>query len=119
MLRAHSPNIYSVQKGYRHKVRGPRWNPQKIEKIQKIPTNTAMIEKSLKLLEQIPRDEIVDVEPLYNKKFQRKPRLTRVWEKRNGQLVHYPTAKVLLSSYLLQILTNIMNLANILLHTSN
>ena len=105
-----------MQKGYRHKVRGPRWNPQKIEKIQK---TSEMIQKSQKLLEKIPRDEIVDVEPLYKQKFQRKPRLTRVWEKRNGQLVHYPTAKVLLSSYLLQILINIMNLANILLHTSN
>ena len=102
-----------MQKGYRHKVRGPRWNPQKIEKIQK---TSEMIQKSQKLLEKIPRDEIVDVEPLYKQKFQRKPRLTRVWEKRNGQLVHYPTAKVLLSSYLLQFLTNIMNLANILLY---
>ena len=104
-----------MQKGYRHKVRGPRWNPQKIEKIQK---TSEMIQKSQKLLEKIPRDEIVDVEPLYKQKFQRKPRLTRVWEKRNGQLVHYPTAKVLLSSYLLQFLTNIMNLANIPLHVS-
>ena len=107
-----------MQKGYRHKVRGPRWNPQKIEKIQKTSANAAMIQKSHKLLEKIPRDEIVDVEPLYKQKFQRKPRLTRVWEKKNGQLVHYPTAKVLLSSYLLQILTNIMNLANIPLHVS-
>ena len=99
-----------MQKGYRHKVRGARWNPQKIEKSS---ANAAMIQKSKKLLEEIPRDEIVDVEPLYNQKFQRKPRLT--WEKRNfkGPLLHYPTAKVLFSSYLLQILTNIMNLANI------
>ena len=49
-----------------------------------------------KLLEQIPRDEIVDLEPLYNQKFLRKARLTDSWEKRNFQepLVHYPTAKV-------------------------
>ena len=95
VLRDYSPNIYSVQKGYRYKVRGARWNPQKIEKTS---ANAAMIQKSKKLLEEIPRDEIVDVEPLYNQKFQRKPRLT--WEKRNfkGPLVHYPTAKVLLSS---------------------
>ena len=44
-----------------------------------------------KLLEKIPRDEIVDVEPLL-----RQARLTDSWEKRNfqGPLVHYPTAKV-------------------------
>ena len=49
-----------------------------------------------KLLDKIPKDEIVDVEPLYNQKFLRKARLTDSWEKRNfqGPLVHYPTGKV-------------------------
>ena len=63
-----------MQKGYRHKVRGAR-----------------MKHFGQKLLEKIPRDEIVDVEPLL-----RKARLTDSWEKRNfqGPLVHYPTAKV-------------------------
>ena len=79
MLIDYCPNIYTVQKGYRQKVRGAR-----------------MKLFGQKLLDKIPKDEIVDVEPLYNQKFLRKARLTDSWEKRNfqGPLVLYPNGKV-------------------------